>query len=372
MATTLFSPITLRGLTLANRIVVSPMCQYSATEGSAADWHLMHLGKFAVSGVGLVIVEATHVEARGRITHGCLGLYSDNNEKELGRVVDFCRRAGGAKLGIQLSHSGRKGSARLPWVGRGESLPPDEQPWRTVAPSAISHDRDWPVPYALDEAGLQVVKQAHVDATQRAARLGFDLAEVHIAHGYLLHEFLSPLSNTRADRYGGSLENRMRYPLEVFAAMRAEWPSDRPMGVRHSVTDWVDGGWTQNDADAFALALKELGCDYLTASSGGLSVKQKIPIGEGHQVEFATRLRQTTGLPTMAVGMIFDPHHANRIIRNGDADFVALARGVLSDPHWAWRAAASLQADVTFPPQYLRGYRSGWLREQRAQTGDRS
>ena len=362
MTSQLFSSIKMRGLTLANRIVVSPMCQYSAENGSATDWHLMHLGKFAVSGAGLVIVEATHVEARGRITHGCLGLYSDENENQLRRVFDFCRGVGKSKLGIQLSHSGRKGSARLPWVGRGEPLSVDEESWETIAPSALPHGPGWPPPLALDEAGLDLVKQAHVEAADRAARIGFDLAEVHIAHGYLLHEFLSPLSNHRTDEYGGSLTNRMRFPLEVFSAMRAIWPADRPMGVRLSVTDWSEGGWTQNDADAFSLALKALGCDYLTASSGGVSIDQKIPIGEGHQVTFANRLRQKTELPTMAVGMIFNPHHAEAIIGNGEADFVALARGFLSDPHWPWRAAAALDAEVAFPPQYLRGYKSGWLR----------
>jgi 2,4-dienoyl-CoA reductase-like NADH-dependent reductase (Old Yellow Enzyme family) len=365
MTSALFSPITLRGLTLANRIVVSPMCQYSAVDGSATDWHLMHLGKFAVSGVGLVIIEATHAEARGRITHGCLGLYSDENERQLGRVVEFCRKAGQAKIGMQISHSGRKGSARLPWVGRGESLPADENPWETIAPSAMPHGPGWPAPRELDAAGLDVAKEAHVDSTRRAARIGIDLIEVHIAHGYFLHEFLSPLSNKRTDQYGGSLENRMRYPLEVFKAMRAVWPFDRPMGVRHSVTDWAEGGWTPEDADAFAAALKALGCDYLTATTGGLSVHQNIPIGEGHQVEFARRLRDKTGLPMMAVGMIFDPHHAERIIGDGDADMIALARGVLSDPHWAWRAAATLDAEAAYPVQYVRGYKSNWLRARR-------
>jgi 2,4-dienoyl-CoA reductase-like NADH-dependent reductase (Old Yellow Enzyme family) len=367
MSTALFSPITLRGLMLANRIVISPMCQYSANKGSASDWHLMHLGKFAVSGVGLVIVEATHVEDRGRITHGCLGLYSNDNEYELRRVIDFCRNAGTAKIGIQFSHSGRKGSARLPWVGRGEPLTADENPWTTIGPSAVPHGPGWPTPAPLDEVELAAVRQAHVDATCRAARIGFDLAEVHIAHGYLLHQFLSPLSNHRTDRYGGSLENRMRFPLEVFAAMREAWPAERPMGVRHSVTDWDDRGWTPADADQFAVALKNLGCDYFTASSGGLSIDQKIPIGEGHQVQFAKQLRDATGLPTMAVGMIFDPHHAESIVRERQADFVALARGVLSDPHWAWRAAAALGAEIAYPPQYLRGYKSAWLRSLRAE-----
>ncbi|MBN8957475.1 MAG: NADH:flavin oxidoreductase/NADH oxidase [Rhizobiales bacterium] len=372
MSSALFSPITLRGLTLPNRIVVSPMCQYSAVDGSATDWHLMHLGKFAVSGAGLVIIEATHVEARGRITHGCLGLYSDDNERQLARVVDFCRNAGRARIGMQISHSGRKGSARLPWVGRGEPLTAGEEPWEAVAPSAVPHGPGWPAPRELDAEGLAVAREAHVDATRRAARIGIDLIEVHIAHGYFLHEFLSPLSNKRTDAYGGSLKNRMRYPLEVFAAMRAVWPADRPMGVRHSVTDWAEGGWTPADAEVFAAELKSLGCDYITATTGGLSVDQKIPIGEGHQVEFARRLREKTGLPTMAVGMIFDPHHAEQIIREGDADFVALARGMLSDPHWPWRAASALDADVSYPVQYVRGYKSSWLRSMRADNERRA
>jgi len=365
MASRLFSPIALRGLTLANRIVVSPMCQYSAVEGSATDWHLMHLGQFAISGAGLVIIEATHVEARGRITHGCLGLYSDDNERQLARVVDFCRRAGTAKIGMQISHAGRKGSTRLPWIGRGEALGPDENPWETIAPSAVPHVPGWPAPRALDAEGLAVAKQAHVEATRRAARIGIDLIEVMIAHGYFLHEFLSPLSNERTDRYGGSLENRMRYPLEVFAAMRAAWPAERPLGVRHSVTDWASGGWTPDEAEVFAARLKDLGCDFITATTGGLSVDQKIPIGEGHQVAFARRLRAACGLPTMAVGMIFDPHHAERIVRDGDADFIAMARGMLSDPHWPWHAAATLEAEVDYPVQYIRGYKSSWLRAMR-------
>lgn len=362
MTSQLFAPISLRGVTIPNRIVVSPMCQYSAPDGSASDWHLMHLGKFAVSGAGLLILEATHVEERGRITHGCLGLYSDANESALRRVVDFCRAHGRAKLGIQLSHSGRKGSARLPWIGRGEALPPAEGAWETVAPSSLPHDAGWPAPRALDAEGLQAVKQAHVDAVRRADQIGFDLVEVHIAHGYLLHEFLSPLSNTRQDAYGGDLAGRMRFPLEVFAAMREAWPDAKPMGVRHSVTDWVPGGWDVEDADAFSQELKRLGCDYITASTGGLSPKQRIPVGEGHQVEFAARLKRVTGLPTMAVGMIFDPRHAERIVAEGEADFVALARGMLFDPGWPWYAAAVLDAAVDYPPQYLRGYRSQFLR----------
>jgi len=366
MTTGLLSPIELRGVRFDNRIVVSPMCQYTAEEGSATDWHLMHLGKFAVSGAGLLIVEATHVEPAGRITHGCLGLYSDANEAALARVVAFCKRHGTARIGMQVSHSGRKGSARRPWEGRGEPLTAEEGAWETVAASALPYDRGWPAPRALDAAGLAAVKEAHVDTVRRAERIGIDLVEAHIAHGYLLHGFLSPLTNVRTDEYGGSLENRMRFPLEVFAAMRAVWPAEKPMGVRLSATDWLAGGWTLDETCVFARELARLGCDYITASTGGLSREQEIPLGEGHQVEFAHAVRQACGLPTMAVSMIFDPRHADRIVAEGRSDFVALARGMLSDPQWAWYAAATLGGDVRYPPQYIRAYRSRWLRERRA------
>jgi 2,4-dienoyl-CoA reductase-like NADH-dependent reductase (Old Yellow Enzyme family) len=366
MTSALFSPLSLREVNLSNRVVVSPMCQYMAADGSADDWHLMHYGQFAVSGVGLIIVEATHVEAHGRITHGCLGLYSDANEAALTRIVAFCRRHGDARLGVHLSHAGRKGSARLPWIGRGQALTAEEGAWPTVAASSLPYNDGWPKPAALDHAGLQRIKASHVAATRRAARIGFDLIEFNAAHGYLLHEFLSPLSNQRGDAYGGSLENRMRFPLEVFAAMREAWPADRPMGVRHSVKDWVEGGWQIEDAIAFVAALQKLGCDYVAASSGGLSPQQRIDIGEGHQVPFARRLREETGLPSMAVGMIFDPDHAERIVAEGDADFVAMARGMLCEPHWTWRAAAKLGSDVRYPPQYIRGYRSAWHRDASA------
>ncbi|MGF7160386.1 2,4-dienoyl-CoA reductase-like NADH-dependent reductase (Old Yellow Enzyme family) [Rhodoligotrophos appendicifer] len=365
MTAALFSPFTLRGMTVANRIAVSPMCQYSAVDGSATDWHLMHYGKFALAGAGLVILEATHVEARGRITHGCLGLYSDENEAALARVLAFCRQHGTGRIGMQLSHSGRKGSACLPWENRGRPLSPEAGGWQNVAPSAIAYDAGWPEPLELDEAGIAEVTEAHVQAVRRAVRLGIDLIEVHIAHGYLLHSFLSPLTNQRRDRYGGSLDNRMRVPLAVFRAMRAAWPAERPMGVRLTTTDWVEGGWTPEDSDRFAQALAAEGCDYLTASSGGTSPAQVIPVGEGHQVAFATRLRHASGLPTMAVGMIQDPHHAEAIIASGHADFVALARGMLHDPHWPWFAAATVSGDVSYPPQYIRAYRSEFLRERR-------
>lgn len=370
MSSALFSPFELRGLRLENRITVSPMCQYSAVDGCASDWHLMHLGKFAVSGVGMLVIEATHVEARGRITPRCLGLYSDGNEAALARVIKFCRDAGKAKIGIQLSHSGRKGSAKLPWEGRGRPLSVEEGAWHCVGASGIPFDADWPAPQPLDRAGLDEVKLAHVEAARRCVRLGLDLIEFHVAHGYLLHEFLSPLTNRRTDEYGGSLENRMRFPLEVFAAIRAVCPDKMPVGVRVSATDHVEGGWDVEQTEGFAKALKAAGCDYITVSSGGLSTKQKIAIGEGYQVPMARRVRAASGLPTIGVGMIYRPEHAEAIIRNGDADLIALARTMLFDPHWVWYAASVLGADAWYPPQYIRGYRSDWLRGNRRNASE--
>lgn len=363
MDSALFSAATLRGMTVPNRIVVSPMCQYSAVDGSATDWHLVHLGQMAMSGAGLLIFEATHVEARGRITPGCLGLYSAENEHALKRVVSFCREHGSAKLGIQLSHSGRKGSARIPWDRRGAPLSPADGGWQTIGCSGIPRGDGWPAPDALDAAGLQAVKHAHVEATRRAQLLGIDLIELNAAHGYLLHEYLSPHTNRRDDLYGGNLENRMRYPLEVFEEMRAAWPHEKPMGVRISATDWLKDGWELDQAVVFCRNLRALGCDYIAVSSGGLSLDQKIPLDEGHQVPFATKIRGEAGIPTMAVGMIYRPQHAEAIIADRKADFVAIARGMLFHPHWPWRAAAALNADVDYPPQYIRAYKSPWLRQ---------
>lgn len=366
MTAALFSPAALRGLTLRNRIVVGPMDQYSAVDGNATDWHLMHLGKLATSGAGLLITESAAVEARGRITHGCLGLYSDENEVALSRVVRFCREYGSAKLGVQLAHSGRKGSTRLPWEGRAAPLTSAEGGWETCGCAGQPRAEGWPDPEPLDEDGLIRVREAHVAAVERAARIGFDLVELVMAHGYLLQEFLSPLSNLRRDEYGGDLAGRMRYPLEVFEAMRAAWPTDLPMGVRVSATDWVEGGWSLPDTLALAGALKAGGCDYIAVSSGGLSLDQKIPLGEGHQVSFSAAVRREAGIATMTMGMIQDPCHAERIIADGQADYVALARSFLSDPHWPWYAAAVLDEDIEYPPQYLRGYRSRWHRGKRA------
>lgn len=356
MPSHLFSPITLGTLPLANRIVVAPMCQYSAVNGTMTDWHLMHLGQFAVSGAGLVFVEATGVEARGRITDGCVGLYNDENEAAMARVVRFYRDYGHARLGIQLAHAGRKGSSEVPWRG-GAPLPADNsRAWKTVAPSPIPFDDKGPAPEPLDAAGLQEVKNAFLAASRRALRLGFQAIEMHAAHGYLMHQFLSPLSNRRSDAYGGDLAGRMRFPLEVFEALRAETPKDVALGVRVSATDWVDGGWDVAGTVAFAKELKARGCDFIDVSSGGNSPLQKIPAGPGYQTAFAAEVRRATGMPTMAVGMITDPLQAETILASGQADMVALARGMLWDPHWAWHAAEALGETPLFPPQYKRAH----------------
>ncbi len=356
----LFSPLSLRELTLANRIVVSPMCQYSAVDGSATDWHLMHLGQFSVSGPALVIVEATAVEARGRITHSDLGLYSDANEAALQRVVAFFRQYGEAKIGIQLAHAGRKASDHLPWEEHGRPLAIAEGAWTTVAPSAVRYAEAWPEPAALDPAGLEAVKLAFVNSARRAARLDFDLIELHAAHGYLLHEFLSPLSNKRTDDYGGSREDRMRFPLEVFEAVRAVWPEAKPLGVRLSATDFAAGGWDLEDSVAFAAALQQRGCDYVDVSGGGLVPWQRLSVGPGYQVPFAAQIKQAVGITTMAVGMINQARQAEEIIAQGQADLVALARGMLYDPRWAWHAAQELWVDLEYPPQYRRCLPSRW------------
>jgi 2,4-dienoyl-CoA reductase-like NADH-dependent reductase (Old Yellow Enzyme family) len=353
MSSPLFTPIALRQLTLANRVVVSPMCQYSAEDGSATDWHLLHLGSLAVAGAGLLMIEATAVEAGGRITLGCLGLYSDANEAALRRVVAACRRFGNTPLGIQLAHAGRKGSATKPWQGI-RALTQAEGAWRTVAPSAEPLDAGWPAPHALSTTELDRLVEAFVAATRRAARLDLDLVEVHCAHGYLLHEFLSPIANRRDDAFGGSLENRLRFPLRVAAAVRDAWPSGKPLGLRITGTDWLEGGLTVEDAVTVARALKNIGCDYVCVSSGGIVSKAPIPLGPGYQVALAERVRRDAGLPTRAVGLIAEPRQAQAIIAAGQADMVAMARAFLDDPHWVWHAAEVLGAGAAFPPQYAR------------------
>lgn len=350
----LFSPFSIGSLTLDNRIVVAPMCQYSAVDGNASDWHLMHLGQMAVSGAGLLVLEATAVEAVGRITAGCLGLYSDDNEAAIARVLAAIRTYSPVKLAIQLAHAGRKASSREPWLG-GQQVPAtDPRGWPAVAPSALPHLDGEEAPAALDGAGLARVRGAFADAARRCARLGFDGLEIHAAHGYLLHQFLSPLSNQRTDAYGGPLENRLRFPLEVFDAVRAAFPAERPVWVRVSATDWVDGGWDLDSTVAFVQALHARGCAAVHVSSGGVSPRQKIPLGPGYQVPLAEALKRATGLPTIAVGLITEPEQAEAIVAEGRADAVALARGLLYDPRWPWHAAAKLGASVKAPPQYWR------------------
>ena len=359
MTSQLFTPIALRGLTLPNRIVVSPMCQYSADDGCANSWHMLHLGNLAISGPGLLMIEATAVERIGRITHGCLGLYSDNNELALAEVVAACRRWGDTPLGIQLAHAGRKGSAQRPWEGGG-SLKPQEDAWETVAPSPIPMAEGWATPREATLADLARIRDAFAEATRRAARIGLDLVEAHCAHGYLLHEFMSPLSNMRSDAYGGSAEKCRRFPLEVVEAMRAAWPAEKPLGVRITGSDWMTGGLTVDDAVAFAKALRERGVDYVCVSSGGVSLKASIPLGPGYQVPFAEQVRREAGIATRAVGLIAEPHQAERIVAAGQADMVALARGFLDDPRWVWHAAEVLGAAASYPPQYQRTRAAVW------------
>jgi len=350
----LFKPLSIGALALANRIVIAPMCQYSAIDGTPGDWHLIHLGHLALSGAGLLVIEATAVAAQGRISAQDLGLYSDANEAGLARVLRGVRANSGMPIAIQLAHAGRKASVRVPWEGGAQVPPSQPGGWKTQAPSPLPFTPGTDAPQALDAAGLADVRQAFAHAAQRAARLGIDAIEIHAAHGYLLHQFLSPLSNQRTDSYGGSLANRLRFPLEIFDTVRAAFPAERPVWVRLSATDWVPGGWDIDASVAFAQALKDRGCAALHVSSGGLSAAQAIALEPGYQVPFARRLKKETGLPTIAVGLITEPEHAQAIIAGGDADAVAMARAMLYDPRWPWHAAAKLGAKVTAPNQYLR------------------
>jgi 2,4-dienoyl-CoA reductase-like NADH-dependent reductase (Old Yellow Enzyme family) len=354
----LFSPYDLGPLKLKNRIVIAPMCQYSAVDGAATDWHLIHLGHLALSGAAMLVIEATAVEAAGRITHGCLGLWSDATEAALLRVLQATRTHSRMPIAIQLGHAGRKASSHVPWQG-GMLVLPAEGGWRPLAPSALPQLDGEAPPEALDEAGLQRIVAAFADAARRAHRLGLDAIELHAAHGYLLHQFLSPLSNVRRDAYGGALANRMRFPLQVFEAVRAAVPASMPVGVRISATDWVDGGWDIAQSRVFVEELRARGLSFLHVSSGGVSPQQKIPIGPGYQVGLAEQLKHATGLPTIAVGLITEAAQAEAIVANGQADLVALARAMLFDPRWPWHAAAQLGARVDAPPQYWRSQPRG-------------
>ncbi|HMO45334.1 MAG TPA: NADH:flavin oxidoreductase/NADH oxidase [Rubrivivax sp.] len=354
----LFSPFALGPLPLRNRIVIAPMCQYSAADGAATDWHLIHLGHLALSGAALLVIEATAVEPAGRITPGCLGLWSDATEAALQRVLRAVRAHSAMPIAIQLGHAGRKASSHVPWQS-GMLIPPDQGGWRPVAPSALPQLDGEAPPEALDEAGIERVVQAFADAARRAHRLGLDAIELHAAHGYLLHQFLSPISNARTDDYGGPLANRMRLPLRVFDAVRAAVPAAMPVGVRISATDWVDGGWDLAQSREFVLALRPRGLDFVHVSSGGVSPRQKIPLGPGYQVGLAAQLKRETGVPTIAVGLITEVEQAEAIVAEGQADLVALARGMLFDPRWPWHAAAQLGAQVEAPPQYWRSQPRG-------------
>ena len=356
--TKLFSPLKLRGLTLPNRIMVAPMCQYSAENGAATAWHLMHIGSLALSGAGLFCIEATHVEPQGRITPGCLGLWDDATEAALRPVMEAVRKYSKIAVAMQLAHAGRKGSSRVPWEG-GEQIPVASGGWIACAPSAVAYKQGETAPVALDSAGLARVRQAFVDAARRADRLGIDAIELHSAHGYLLHEFLSPLANHRTDEYGGVLANRMRFPLEVFEAVREVFPAHKPVGVKVSATDWVPGGWNLEQTIEFVRELQRRGVDWVDASSGGLSPLQKIPVEPGYQVPFAEAIKKVTGVTTIAIGLITEARQAEDILAGGKADVVALARGMLYDPRWPWHAAASLGASVWAPPQYWRSQPAG-------------
>ncbi|MDY3553533.1 NADH:flavin oxidoreductase/NADH oxidase [Gemmata sp. JC717] len=348
--TDLLAPLTVRGVTFRNRIVVSPMCQYCAADGFADDWHLVHLGSRAAGGAGLVFVEATAVAAEGRITPGDLGIWTDAHTEPLKRIADFVTRMG-AVPGIQLAHAGRKASCDVPWKG-GAQLALDNGGWPTVAPSAVPFNEGDRAPAALDEAGIRAVIGQFKVAAARAVRAGFRVIELHAAHGYLMHEFLSPLSNRRTDRYGGSLENRMRIVLETAAVLRDAVPQELPLFVRISATDWADGGWDLPQSIELAKVLKPLGVDLIDCSSGALVPHVKIPVGKGYQVPFADAIRRETGLLTGAVGLITETQQANEVITSGAADLAFLARELLREPYWALKAAQTLGQEPAWPVQY--------------------
>ena len=354
----LFAPLTLRSLTLPNRIAVSPMCEYSSTDGFATDWHLVHLGSRAIGGAGLVLTEATAVSPEARISPSDLGIWKDEHIPALERIATFLHQHG-AYAGIQLAHAGRKASMSVPWEPH-RTIPPNEGGWQPVAPSAVRFNDDYPLPTALDRAGLDKVLADFVAAAHRARTAGFDVIEVHAAHGYLLHEFLSPHSNQRTDEYGGSFENRTRFPLEVIRAVRATWPQHLPVSVRISATDWapesLGESWDLPQSVAFARLLKQAGVDLIDVSSGGNRPAQQvsIPVGPGYQVSLSDTIRREAAIPTGAVGMITAPAQADQIIRNGQADLVLLAREFLRDPYWPLHAAEHLHQETTWPVQYVR------------------
>lgn len=351
----LFTPLTIRDVTLRNRIAVAPMCQYSSHDGIADDWHLVHLGSRAVGGAGLVITEATAVQPEGRISPQDLGIYKEEHVEALARITRFIREQG-AVAGVQLAHAGRKASTARPWEGGGP-VGRDQGGWvPIVGPSPLAFDEGYQTPEAMDAAGIASVVEAFSVAARRSLEAGFEVIELHAAHGYLLHQFLSPLSNQRDDAYGGSFENRTRLVREVVEAVRREWPERLPLLVRLSATDWVEGGWDIDQSVALARLLKPLGVDMIDCSSGGLVPHVRIPVGPGYQVAFAERIRREADIPTGAVGLITEPGHADGIVRDGQADLVLLARELLRDPYWPRRAARKLGREITPPAQYGRAW----------------
>ncbi|MCF3934776.1 NADH:flavin oxidoreductase/NADH oxidase [Acuticoccus sp. M5D2P5] len=354
MSSALFSPFEVGSLSLANRIVIAPMCQYSATDGQMNDWHLIHLGQLALSGAAVLTIEATAVVPEGRISYADVGLWDHATEAAMGRVLEGVRRWSDMPIALQLGHAGRKASHEKPWKGGRQIRPDEADGWPTVAPSALPFAPDDVPPTAMDDAALDRVRKGFAEATKRAARLGLDAVQIHGAHGYLMHQFLSPLSNQRSDAYGGSLENRMRFPLEIYDIVRANFPSDRPVTYRVSGTDWVPGGFDIEEAVAFCVALDARGCAAVHVSSGGNDPRQEIPVGPSYQVPLARAVKQAVKMPVVAVGLITDYDQAEAIVGTGDADLIALARGILYDPRWPWHAAAHLGASVKAPDQYLR------------------
>lgn len=350
----LFSPLRVRNLNLANRIVIAPMCQYSAVDGCMTDWHAMHLGSLSQSGAALLTIEATAVLPCGRISYADVGLYDDATETAMARTLDGIRRWSDMPIAIQLSHAGRKASTDVPWRGGKQISPGEPNGWRTEAPSALPYAEGEVPPAALDSDGLRRIRNAFAAAARRAARIGLDAVQIHAAHGYLLHSFLSPLSNQRIDSYGGSLENRARFPLEVFDAVREAFPGDRAVTVRISATDWIEGGLTLTESVEFSRMLEARGADGINISTAGLHPGQKIAVHPGYQVPHARAVKAAVNIPVVAVGLISDPTHAEAIVANGDADLVGIARTIIYHPRWPWHAAAVLRGQAQAAPQYFR------------------
>jgi 2,4-dienoyl-CoA reductase-like NADH-dependent reductase (Old Yellow Enzyme family) len=346
----LFSPFTMRGLTLDNRVVLSPMCQYASKDGNATEWHVAHLGTFALSNLGLVVTEATGVEPEGRISPWCLGLYSDDNPEALARIIKFYREYSDSKFGVQLAHAGRKSSV-LPSFMIRKAVSVEEGGWIPLCPSYYE-DSVHPHPQMMDSAQIERTQVAWADSARRGGEIGADMLELHFGHGYLVHQFLTPLINKREDGYGGSRENRMRFGLEIFDRCRRAFPEDRPIGVRISATDWVPGGWDVEDSVAFSRELKKRGCDYVVTTSGGAVLAQKIKAGPLYQVPFADAVRRGAEITTMAVGQITEPAHAEQILQDEKADLIALGRGLLANPRWVWRAGTELEQFLKYPPRY--------------------